>query len=41
MWESCRALYEMPEVVVPVAQIVDDLVAFFCAETSFDAAPFP
>lgn len=41
MWESCCAFYEMSEVVVPVAQIVNDLVAFFCAEASFDAAPFP
>lgn len=41
MRESCCAFYEMPEVIVPVAQVVDDLVAFFCAEASFDAAPFP
>lgn len=35
------AVDEMPQVVVPVAQVVDDPVALLCAETALDAAPFP
>lgn len=35
------AVDEMPQVIVPVAQVVNDPVALFCAETALDAAPFP
>lgn len=39
--QSFCAVDEMPQVVVPVAQVVDDPVAFVCAEAALDAAPFP